>query len=301
MTQRKISSSRNKYDRPICIYQHRYAHILMFVWFHSFESFHFLVLFRWPEWFHFHRGVTPEAKFMISFNLPWKNISDGVNNRLEKMFSVKISLAESSPFWHSPFWHVPEGRIFNHAVVAWHWFTAKFCSNSFWSEGDEYFDALFFLIDSSSSFCFVPASVTTRITPLLGMLSRVTLTPGKSLYIPEILPWNASSTGSPPPPYFSCPRPNIKSWTSLVFLTNVTLGSLKVVSTQVGIFDRLSTNFTIISFTIGSAFAIELRKALVRKRTAKKMTLIVLKNDSRSCVNSKADRAVVFWGAAWAD
>ena len=65
---------------------------------HSFESFHFLVLSRWPEWFHFHRGVTPEAKFMISFNLSWKNISDGVNNRLEKMFSVKISLAESSPF-----------------------------------------------------------------------------------------------------------------------------------------------------------------------------------------------------------
>ena len=146
---------------------------------HSFESFHFLVLSRWPEWFHFHRGVTPEAKFMISFNLPWKNISDGVNNRLEKMFSVKISLAESSPFWHSPFWHVPEGRIFNHTVVAWHWFTAKFCSNSFWSEGDEYFDALFFLIDSSRFFCFVPASVTTRITPLSGMLSRVTLTPGK--------------------------------------------------------------------------------------------------------------------------
>ena len=46
-----------------------------------------------------------------------------------------------------------------------------------WS--DEYFDALFFLIDSSRFFCFVPASVTTRITPLLGMLSRVTLTPGQ--------------------------------------------------------------------------------------------------------------------------
>ena len=44
--------------------------------------------------------------------------------------------------------------------------------------------------------------------------------------------------------------------------------------------------------TISSAGLIDLRKALVRKRTAKKMTLIVLKNDSQSCVNSKADKIV---------
>ena len=109
--------------------------------------------------------------YLFICHLPWVTISDRVNNRLEEAFSVKIRLVENPPFWHT--------------VVAWHWFTATFCSHAFWREGYEYFDifsALFFLIDSSSSFCFVPASVTTRITPLSGMLSRATSTPGKSVY-----------------------------------------------------------------------------------------------------------------------
>ena len=109
-----------------------------------------------------------------------------------------------------------------------------------------------------------------------------------------IAPLKACSGRSPPPPYLSWLRADLSSSTSLVSFRTSTSGSLKLVSTQVGIFDPLSISFVIISFTLGSAFAIDLRKALVRKRTAKKMTLIVLKNDSRCCVNSKADRALVF-------
>ena len=49
-----------------------------------------------------------------------------------------------------------------------------------------FFSALLFLIASSSSLCFVPASVTTRITPLSGMLFRVTSMPGGMVYIPGL-------------------------------------------------------------------------------------------------------------------
>ena len=52
-----------------------------------------------------------------------------------------------------------------------------------------FFSEHFFWIDSSSSFIFVPASVTARITPLSGMFSRVTLIPGGRNYqfLPTIL------------------------------------------------------------------------------------------------------------------
>merc|ERR1719222_1158134 len=74
------------------------------------------------------------------------------------------------------------------------------------------------------------------MTPLLGILSRVTS-----------MPW----------PYSSPLRADLSSLTSLVSFRTSTAGSLKLVSTQVGIFDPLSISFEIISFTLGSAFFID--------------------------------------------
>ena len=82
-----------------------------------------------------------------------------------------------------------------------------------------------------------------------------TVGPGSTLFQ---IPLRHCSFKSSPPLYSRESRPDLNSSTSLVFLTNLTTGSLNCVRTHVGIFGAFFTKSTIIFLTMGSASAIEL-------------------------------------------